>query len=62
MLGSDASEEDKALLNQKMMDMFASRGLGGIPGLSVASNQASDNARDSSAEFSTSNNNKNNNL
>ena len=59
VLGSDATEEEKALLNQKMMSMFASRGFGGLPGLVVANNHVSDNARESSSVFSSSKDNKN---
>lgn len=62
VLGSDATEEEKALLKQKMMNMFASRGFAGIPGLAVANSPISDNARESSAVFSTSKDNKNPNL
>lgn len=55
VVGSDASEEEKALISQKMMSMFASRGFNGVPGLAVASNQ-------SSAVISNSKDNKNTNL
>ncbi len=62
VLDSDATEEEKALLNQKVMNMFAFRGFGGIPGLAVASKPISDNTRESSTVFSPSNDNTNSNL
>jgi len=43
VIGPDATEEEKALMNQKMLEMFASRGLGGIFGMGVAQQQTSSN-------------------
>jgi hypothetical protein len=59
VLGSDATEEEKAQLEQKMMSMFASRGMPGIPGLAIPNSQISNNAQQPSAVFSTAKDNKN---
>jgi hypothetical protein len=42
-----------------MMNVFASRGIAGVPGLAVANSPISDNAREPSAAFSPPKDNKN---